>query len=628
MDYFKKRQLDEYEDIYQNTLDFMAECLEAIEPTVNANPSVGAVCGKRDESFSLSHLPPILIPPFSGKCEDWESFRDRFTSLIIMNKDLSNFARMHFLASSLTGRALESVKNTPITADNFEIAWKALVSRYENKRRLIEVHVSALYNMPTVSRENAFELNELRDKANRALASLKTLNRTPEEILSDMLVYCVSQKLDHSTRKAWKLKGSDNNDIPTYEDLDRFIASRARALEELTPPSVAKSTRSQKVNSATASASSVTLCPVCKGPHFINKCTLFIQKTPTQRLETVKQAKRCVNCLSAKHAVQSCPSKYSCRSCQKKHHSMLHVESSPTATETALPTASISKSEINTENVTSLFSTSKLQSRSSVLRATARVKIGSPSGRTIIARALLDQGSEITFITEQIVQTLKLRRLKLPISISAVGGVDAGTCRYAAQIQLSPSDASYPILTSTASIMKSLTKYTPPLINSTSDWRHLADLALADPNPTSSDPIDIIIGADLYSEIILDGVRKGERGQPIAQNTILGWILSGPTSGHSPRRSISVQHCSSALSLESKLRKFWEIEEIPQRAILSPEEQQCEEHFLETHSRCADGRYVVRLPFRKALRSTSVNRVTQPNASLRAYIVGSKIAAT
>ncbi|XP_029155164.1 uncharacterized protein LOC114928246 [Nylanderia fulva] len=599
MDYFKKQQLDDYEDIYQNTLDYMAECLEAIEPTANANSSFGSAVSKRDESFSLSHLPPILIPPFSGKCEDWENFRDRFTSLIIMNKDLSNFARMHFLVSSFTGRALESIKNTPITADNFEIAWKALVSRYKNKRRLIEVHVSALYNMPTVSRENAFELNELRDKANRALASLKTLNRTPAEILSDMLVYCVSQKLDHSTRKAWKLRGSDNSDIPTYEDLDRFISSRARALEELTPLSLTKPTRSQKINSNTASASSAASCPVCKGSHFINKCALFIQKTPTQRLEIVKQAKRCVNCLSAKHAVQACPSKYSCRACQRKHHSMLHLESSPSATETVLPTTSKSKSEMMTDNATSLFSASRLQSRPSVLLATARVKIGSPSGRTVIARALLDQGSEITFITEQIVQTLKLRRIKLPISISAVGGVDAGTCRFAAQIKLSPRDVSYPTLTSTASIMHSLTKYTPPLISSTSDWNHLSDLTLADPDPTSPDRIDIIIGADLYSKLIVDGVRRGDKGTPLAQNTIFGWILLGPMSGISLRRSISVQHCANALSLESELRRFWEIEEIPQRAILSPEEQQCEEHFLTTHSRCADGRYVVRLPFRK-----------------------------
>jgi hypothetical protein len=142
---------------------------------------------------------------------------------------------MHFLSSSLTGRALESIRSIPITADNFEIAWKTLVSRYENKRRLVEMHVSAPYNLPSVFRESASELIELRDKANRAIGSLKNLDRSSTEILSDILVYSVTQKLDPATRKAWKLKGGDDARILTYEDLDRFLESRTRALEELSP---------------------------------------------------------------------------------------------------------------------------------------------------------------------------------------------------------------------------------------------------------------------------------------------------------------------------------------------------------------------------------------------------------
>lgn len=114
------------------------------------------------------------------------------------------------------------------------------MSRYENKRRLIEGHVHALYNLPQVSRESAAELNELRDKANRALASLKNLSRTTEEILNDMFVYRISQKLDNASRKAWKLKNSDDSTIKTFADLEKFIANRARVLEELylTQPSL------------------------------------------------------------------------------------------------------------------------------------------------------------------------------------------------------------------------------------------------------------------------------------------------------------------------------------------------------------------------------------------------------
>lgn len=318
-------------------------------------------------------------------------------------------------------------------------------------------------------------------------------------------------------------------------------------------------------------------------------------------MEIIQQAYRCVNCLSTKHTVSSCQSKYSCRSCQKKHYSMLHADSNSSITENSNKALSEAQSSSQiSQPVTALNAISRLPSRPHVLLATARVKVGSIEGRSTSIRALLDQGSELTFITERLRQMLKLRRIKSPVSISAVGCVNAGTCRYAALIKFSPVNESHPVLTTTASILNSLTSYSPSSVISHVNWPHLAGLNLADPDPLSNDPIVMIIGVDLYSELLLDGVQKGSAGQPIAQQTILGWVLSGPTSiPTSAHRTRTVQHCSSTLSLDQALCQFWELEEIPLKRPLSPDEQQCEEHFLATHSRRSDGRYVVNFPFKK-----------------------------
>jgi hypothetical protein len=175
LDYFKTEEVEKHEKIYQAALDYMAECLEELEPPASASSVASPVQRFFDpSSFSLSHLPPIKILPFSGKPEEWESFHDRFRSLIIENKDLNAFARMHFLASSVSDNALDSIKTVPITADNFEIAWQILVSRY-NKRRLIDVHVSSLFNLPHVTHESASELSDLRDKANRIAEKVRSL---------------------------------------------------------------------------------------------------------------------------------------------------------------------------------------------------------------------------------------------------------------------------------------------------------------------------------------------------------------------------------------------------------------------------------------------------------------------
>lgn len=78
IDYFKDQSFDAHEDVYQNTLDYMAECLEVVAPAGVSN--AGSNSKQGDSSFSLSHLPPINILPFTGKCDEWESFRDRFAS--------------------------------------------------------------------------------------------------------------------------------------------------------------------------------------------------------------------------------------------------------------------------------------------------------------------------------------------------------------------------------------------------------------------------------------------------------------------------------------------------------------------------------------------------------------------
>ncbi|XP_046144711.1 uncharacterized protein LOC123988495 [Osmia bicornis bicornis] len=114
----------------------------------------------------------------------------------------------------------------------------------------------------------------------------------------------------------------------------------------------------------------------------------------------------------------------------------------------------------------------------------------------------------------------------------------------------------------------------------------------------SSDPIDIVIGADLFGQLLLDGVRKGSTSEPIAQNTHLGWILSGPTSTHPLPFFIDAHHATLLENLDADLRRFWEVENIPTQSVLSPEEEKCELHFQSSHTRTSEGRYIVRLPFK------------------------------
>ncbi|XP_011859777.1 PREDICTED: uncharacterized protein LOC105557203 [Vollenhovia emeryi] len=635
--YFKDNCFEPTEETYQEALDYMTEALEEIDPPVSLDQSACSTTRASASEFPRSQMPAISLPPFDGSYDKWEHFRDRFTSLIIHNKDLRNFARMQYLASSVTGSALDCICDLKVTAENFDVAWKALEDRFENKRRLLGVHLSALLNLPIVPRESANDLRTLVNKASLAVASLNNLQRTSAELWHDMLVHLVVQRVDSATRKAWNVKANESDAIPSFDTFIKFMKNRALALEDFAQPNGGPSTpnasgqaKSRKVHASTASASAPasaspsadaasaksSSCPICKGRHFFRSCPSFVEGSPSQRLEAARQHKRCLNCLAHGHISKNCNSKYTCRTCSQKHHTMLHGGWSPgttspgvaSTTHLAAATSGAPPSvEASTEIQSLSASLTAQPGPSHILLATAWIAVHGACGRSLRVRALLDQGSEMTFISENLAQNLRLKRIRMPVTVSAIGGVSAGTYPHASAIEVAAIDSRAAAVSTTAVILPTLTKYVPRRVAAASSLEHLRDLRWADPDPTSADPIQIILGADVFSDILLEGVRKGDRaGEPIAQCTIFGWVISGPigpiSNGTEALRAssqISVHHCAYTSSLDEDLKRFWEVEEPPTRSSRSAEDEECERHFRETHARADDGRYIVRLPFKK-----------------------------
>ena len=154
-------------------------------------------------------------------------------------------------------------------------------------------------------------------------------------------------------------------------------------------------------------------------------------------------------------------------------------------------------------------------------------------------------------------------------------------------------------------------------------WQHLWGLQLADPEVGNPGGIDILLGVDIFSDVLLHGRRSGPRGSPTAIETHFGWVLAGAVDCSQPPTQV-VAHHTSILSGDD-LRKFWEIEELSTGSpVLSPEEQSVLTHFLGSHHRDKDGRFTLPLPRRpdaKPLgesRSLTVRRFLSLERSLRA----------
>ena len=94
-------------------------------------------------------------------------------------------------------------------------------------------------------------------------------------------------------------------------------------------------------------------------------------------------------------------------------------------------------------------------------------------------------------------------------------------------------------------------------------WIHLSDLPLADPGFGQPTRIDILLGADIFIEVLRQGRRNDPTGSPTAFETDLGWVLCGSTGFTSTSMQANVHITTFHTSVTSSndiLRKFWEIE--------------------------------------------------------------------
>lgn len=181
------------------------------------------------------------------------------------------------------------------------------------------------------------------------------------------------------------------------------------------------------------------------------------------------------------------------------------------------------------------------------------------------------------------------------MEIAGIGDTVSTRTRGVASLQMrSQHDIGFTLKVN-AFILTTITVELPTRKLHTEKWEHLRGIELSDPNFGNPGRIDMLIGADVWGSILKEGIINGTDSTPHAQNTHLGWVVSGP---------VSLAHCNLIHCLhthmdggiEYNLTRFWELEE-PSMAITNQVENECERQYRETVRRQADGRYIVHIPF-------------------------------
>lgn len=351
----------------------------------------------------------------------------------------------------------------------------------------------------------------------------------------------------------WKHHITDSENLPKWTELDTFLQKRIRALafdggaaapshnnDRSKPDKVVRTHLSTTKRPLPNDRAQQRVCVYCGGHHFITCCEPFHRLSVPERRRAAAGKALCFLCLASGHRADACKSARMCEHCGAKHNSMLHVNMNiARANESAAAPATAAEApERVTTDVSSVDATPP--GGAHVLLPTAVVNVRDVNGGVHKMRALLDQGSEASMVSLRAAEILQLPRRCASVTVEGIGGVNAGRCEQSIVMKVSDQYGMGYSVDVNALVMPRVTSRVKPApVQSTLPWPHVEDLLLADPDFMQEDTIDILLGGDLYGTLLRPGLRQ-RAGWPTAQNTMLGWIVSGAASAISPAAAANV----------------------------------------------------------------------------------------
>lgn len=221
----------------------------------------------------------------------------------------------------------------------------------------------------------------------------------------------------------------DRDEFPKIDDLYEFLYRTAVRLSKRVHSDTGKrdenntllpAKRGRTSNKAFV-VSAKNNCVACKNKqHPLFKCDKFKQLTIPKRIELVKNAMLCYNCLRS-HRGKAC-NYTNCTICHKRHNTLIHLGKSTTSKADTTDRKTI-QNEAQENDITASLTTSS-PDFTPQLMTSAMILVRNRDHELIKCRALLDTCASANFISESLVRQLKLHLIPHTMQISGINSMN------------------------------------------------------------------------------------------------------------------------------------------------------------------------------------------------------------
>ncbi|XP_071170927.1 uncharacterized protein [Mytilus edulis] len=512
-------------------------------------------------------LPKLDLPSFTGDILTWQTFWESFETTIHHNPSLTNIQKFSYLKSQVLSEAAQCISGLSLSNANYEHAIILLKERYGQTQTIINAYMQNLLELTHPSL-TPHSIRVFYDTMESCIRGLESLGQS-QDTFGSLLVPIIFGKLPDEMKKLMTREhGKRNWDIRSLREAigkEMYVQETGYSdkLDSFTPTASFHTTVEPKITARpqyVINQFKPKTCIYCKQSHSSVECTSVVDRE--SRLAIIEQKKVCYSCFGS-HKVSECRSRFRCRKCDNKHHTSLcdsnkNQEKESVSTAKSLPQNNI-VSTVESENdaLTCYTSTLNIKPRTDVLLKTAISPVW-VDDRSATANILLDEGSQKSFISEELAAELQLKpNGTSTVSLAAFGDENRNIHNLdIAVIDLQTQNGKK--IPMEVFIVPTIAA---PLHNrmpyNAAKLPYLSGLTLAHPVSDMDEfRISFLIGSDYYWDIVGDTVIRGPG--PTAAESKLGYLLSGPMkdSAGPTSSSFMLQHKTE----EVDLKRFGKIE--------------------------------------------------------------------